>query len=238
MEELDMKNLPKHIAIILDGNRRWARREGLEVVDGHKEGAANVRRIAKFANKLGIKYMTVYAFSTENWNRSKLEVTALMQILGFYLTDLLAEFDNDNVKINFIGKIEGLANNLQVNMHKLMEKTSKNTGLVLNIAFNYGGRDDITTATKNIASKVMSGELNIQDINEQLISDNLYTAGQPDPDLIIRTSGEQRISNFLLWQIAYSEFLFVSKYWPEFTGDDLIDAIKDYQQRSRRFGGK
>lgn len=238
MEELDMENLPKHIAIILDGNRRWARREGLEVVDGHKEGAANVRRIAKFANKLGIKYMTVYAFSTENWNRSKLEVTALMQILGFYLTDLLAEFDNDNVKINFIGKIEGLANNLQVNMHKLMEKTSKNTGLVLNIAFNYGGRDDITIATKNIASKVMSGELNIQDINEQLISDNLYTAGQPDPDLIIRTSGEQRISNFLLWQIAYSEFLFASKYWPEFTGDDLIDAIKDYQQRSRRFGGK
>ena len=238
MKEVDMENLPKHIAIILDGNRRWARREGMDIIDGHKEGAANIRRIAKYANKLGIKYMTVYAFSTENWNRSKPEVAALMQILGFYLKDLLEEFDNDNVKINFIGKIEGLAKNLQVQMHKLMDKTSKNTGLVLNIAFNYGGRDDITTATKKIANKVLNGEITVDDINENLFTDNLYTAGQPDPDLVIRTSGEQRISNFLLWQIAYSEFLFVSKYWPEFSGDDLLDAINEYQHRSRRFGGK
>lgn len=236
MEENDESKLPEHIAIILDGNRRWAKREGLSPIDGHKEGAANLKRIAKFANKIGIKYMTVYAFSTENWKRSKVEVNALMQILAFYLEDLLSEMDNDNVKIKFIGRMDGLAKNIQTNMYKLMQKTANNTGLMLNIAFNYGGRDEITMATKQIAQKILNGNIKIDDINENLISNSLYTANIPDPDLVIRTSGEERISNFLLWQIAYSEFLFYSKYWPEFSSDDLLICIDEYNKRNRRLG--
>ena len=233
---VDLDNLPKHIAIIMDGNRRWAKAHNLDVAQGHKEGAENLKKIAKFANKIGIKYMTVYAFSTENWKRTKEEVGALMKLLKFYIMDFFKSYD-ENIKIKVIGKVSELPKDIQEEIAKVEEKTENNTGLVLNIAFNYGGRDEITTAVKRIAEKVKNNEIKIDDINEKLVSDNLYTAGEPDPDLLIRTSGEERISNFLPWQISYSEFVFTDKYWPEYDEKELLESIKIYQKRTRRFGG-
>lgn len=238
MEGIDYNNLPKHIAIIMDGNRRWAKQRGLEASLGHKEGAENLKRIAKFANSIGIKYMTVYAFSTENWKRTEKEVSAIMKLLKFYLKDFLTSANNDNIKINVIGTDFKLNNEIKEEILKVEEKTLKDTGMTLNIAFNYGGRDEIVNATKKIAEKVKENEMSIEEITEKTIADNIYTAGQPDPDLVIRTSGEQRISNFLLWQIAYSEFVFSNKYWPEFSNEDLLETIKEYQHRTRKFGGK
>ena len=238
MEEIDYNNLPEHIAIIMDGNRRWAKQRGLEASLGHKEGAENLKRIAKFANSIGIKYMTVYAFSTENWKRTEKEVSAIMKLLKFYLKDFLTSANNDNIKINVIGTDFKLNNEIKEEILKVEEKTLKDTGMTLNIAFNYGGRDEIVNATKKIAEKVKENEMSIEEITEKTIADNIYTAGQPDPDLVIRTSGEQRISNFLLWQIAYSEFVFSNKYWPEFSNEDLLVTIKEYQHRTRKFGGK
>lgn len=238
MEEIDYNNLPEHIAIIMDGNRRWAKQRGLEASLGHKEGAENLKRIAKFANSIGIKYMTVYAFSTENWKRTEKEVSAIMKLLKFYLKDFLTSANNDNIKINVIGTDFKLNNEIKEEILKVEEKTLKDTGMTLNIAFNYGGRDEIVNATKRIAEKVKENEMSIEEITEKTIADNIYTAGQPDPDLVIRTSGEQRISNFLLWQIAYSEFVFSNKYWPEFSNEDLLETIKEYQHRTRKFGGK
>ena len=238
MEEIDYNNLPEHIAIIMDGNRRWAKRRGLEASLGHKEGAENLKRIAKFANSIGIKYMTVYAFSTENWKRTEKEVSAIKKLLKFYLKDFLTSANNDNIKINVIGTDFKLNNEIKEEILKVEEKTLKDTGMTLNIAFNYGGRDEIVNATKKIAEKVKENEMSIEEITEKTIADNIYTAGQPDPDLVIRTSGEQRISNFLLWQIAYSEFVFSNKYWPEFSNEDLLETIKEYQHRTRKFGGK
>ncbi len=233
---VNVENLPEHIAIIMDGNRRWAKENNLDTASGHKEGAENLKRIAKFANKIGIKYLTVYAFSTENWKRTKEEVGAIMKLLKFYILDFFKSYDN-NIKVRVIGRTDDLPKDIYSEIKKVEEKTKNNTGLVLNIAFNYGGRDEITTATKKIAEKVKNGELNIEDITEELISNNLYTAGQPDPDLLIRTSGEERISNFLTWQISYSEFVFSDKYWPAFSNQDLLETIAIYQKRTRRFGG-
>ena len=229
---------PKHIAIIMDGNRRWAKEKGIEVKLGHKAGAENLEKLAYFANDLGLKYLTVYAFSTENWKRTKEEVGALMLLLRAYIDKLLKRTTSDNIRIKVLGDIEKIDEGLRKDILKIVESTKNNTGLTLNIAFNYGGRDEITKAVKKIASKVASNELNMQDINEQLISDNLYTEGEPDPDLVIRTGGELRVSNFLLWQIAYAEFLYVQKYWPDFSEDDLVDAIVTFQNRNRKFGGK
>ena len=233
---VNVENLPEHIAIIMDGNRRWAKENNLDTASGHKEGAENLKRIAKFANKIGIKYLTIYAFSTENWKRTKEEVGAIMKLLKFYILDFFKSYDN-NIKVRVIGRTDDLPKDIYSEIKKVEEKTKNNTGLVLNIAFNYGGRDEITTATKKIAEKVKNGELNIEDITEELISNNLYTAGQPDPDLLIRTSGEERISNFLTWQISYSEFVFTDKYWPAFSNQDLLETIAIYQKRTRRFGG-
>lgn len=233
---VNVENLPEHIAIIMDGNRRWAKENNLDTASGHKEGAENLKRITKFANKIGIKYLTVYAFSTENWKRTKEEVGAIMKLLKFYILDFFKSYDN-NIKVRVIGRTDDLPKDIYSEIKKVEEKTKNNTGLVLNIAFNYGGRDEITTATKKIAEKVKNGELNIEDITEELISNNLYTAGQPDPDLLIRTSGEERISNFLTWQISYSEFVFTDKYWPAFSNQDLLETIAIYQKRTRRFGG-
>ena len=233
---VNLENLPEHVAIIMDGNRRWAKQNNLATPQGHKEGAENLKRIAKFANKIGIKYMTVYAFSTENWKRSKEEVSAIMKLLKFYIFDFFKSDDN-NIKVRVIGKTEDLPKDLYEEIQKVEEKTRNNTGMILNIAFNYGGRDEIVTATKKIAQKVANGELKIEDINENQISDHLYTAGQPDPDLLIRTSGEERISNFLPWQISYSEFVFTDKYWPEYDEDEFLKSIQIYQKRTRRFGG-
>lgn len=236
VNKIDLENLPKHVAIIMDGNRRWAKKNGKTTPQGHKEGAETLKRLAKFANKLGIKYMTVYAFSTENWKRAEDEVGAIMKLLKYYILDFFKSND-DNVKVKVIGKMEELPKDIYEEIKAVEEKTKNNTGMVLNIAFNYGGRDEITTATKNIAKLVLEGKLNPQDITEETISQNLYTANQPDPDLLIRTSGEERISNFLPWQIAYSEFVFSDKYWPEYSDEDFIDSIAIYQRRNRRFGG-
>lgn len=235
-EIINVNNLPEHIAIIMDGNRRWAKKNNLNTAQGHKEGAENLKRISKFANKIGIKYLTVYAFSTENWKRSEEEVGAIMKLLKFYILDFFKSYD-ENIKVNVIGRIGDLPKDLQKEIRSVEEKTKNNTGLVLNIAFNYGGRDEIVTAVKTITQKVLDRKLKIDDITENEISNSLYTAGQPDPDLLIRTSGEERISNFLPWQISYSEFVFTDKYWPEYSNSDLLESIQIYQKRTRRFGG-
>lgn len=238
MEEIDVNNLPQHVAIIMDGNRRWAKNKGLTTKEGHKAGSKNLENIAKFCNKIGIKYLTVYAFSTENWKRTKEEVSALMFILKANLDAMLRRMDLENIKIRVIGEKENIPNNLSPKIEKLVEKTKYNTGLTLNIAFNYGGRAEIVHAVKQISEKVKNGEIEINSINEELVSNNLYTAGQPDPDLMIRTSREIRTSNFLPWQLTYTEFYFPDKHWPEFNEEDLLKAIKVYQRRNRRFGGR
>ena len=231
-------NLPKHIAIIMDGNRRWAKQNGLEAKQGHKKGAKTLEDIVRYANKIGIKHLTVYAFSTENWKRTKEEVGALMLLLQNYLDDFSKRADTENIKIKVLGDITALSKGMQASINKAMERTKDNTGIVMNVAFNYGGRPELIYAFKKIATKIKDNELDIEDINEELISNNLYTAGQPDPDLMIRTSGELRTSNFLPWQLAYTEFYFVSKHWPDFTEKDLDEAIEEYQRRNRKFGGK
>ena len=233
--EIDKNNIPKSIGIIMDGNRRWARNLGKKDVDGHKEGAENIKRIARFANNLGIKYMTVFAFSTENWKRAEEEVSALMFLFKKYLTDLL-EIDS-NVRVRVIGRREGLDKDLIKAIEKAEEKTKDRDGMCLNVALNYGGRDEIVNTTKKIAQKVLDGKIEVSDIDEALFANNLYTAGQDDPDLLIRTSGEQRTSNFLPWQLTYSEFYFPNKHWPEFDEDCLLEAIAEYQKRNRKFGG-
>lgn len=238
MEEIDIENLPKHIAIIMDGNRRWAKDRGLTTKDGHKAGSKNLENIARFCNKIGIKYLTVYAFSTENWKRSQEEVSALMFILKANLDSMLRKMDLENIRIRVIGEKENIPTDIQKRIDKLVEKTKNNTGLTLNIAFNYGGRAELVHGAKAIAEKVKNGELKIEDINENTISENIYTAGQPDPDLMIRTSKELRTSNFLPWQLTYTEFYFPEKHWPEFDENELIEAIKVYQKRNRRFGGR
>ena len=238
MEEIDVQNLPKHIAIIMDGNRRWAKDRGLTTKEGHKAGSKNLENIARFCNKIGIKYLTVYAFSTENWKRSEAEVSALMFILKANLDAMIRRMDTENIKIRVIGEKENIPNDIVPRIEKLVEKTKNNTGLTLNIAFNYGGRAELVHATKLIAEKVKNGELLLEDINENTISENIYTGGQPDPDLMIRTSRELRTSNFLPWQLTYTEFYFPDKHWPEFGEEDLLEAIKVYQGRNRRFGGR
>ena len=234
----EQNNYPAHIAIIMDGNRRWARQKNLDIREGHKKGAETLEKIAKYCNKIGIKYLTVYAFSTENWKRSSEEVGALMILLKNYLNDFSKRANTENIKIKVLGDISVLSKGMQNSINKAMERTKENTGLTLNIAFNYGGRAEITYALKQIAEKIKNNELSIDDISEDLISNHLYTKGQPDPDLLIRTSGELRTSNFLPWQIAYTEFYFDNKYWPDFSEEDLLKAIEIYEGRNRKFGGK
>lgn len=234
----EKENFPKHIAIIMDGNRRWAKQRDLPAKLGHKEGAKTLEKIVRYANKIGLGYITVYAFSTENWKRTKEEVGALMILLQKYLEEFLSSDDFENIKVNMLGNIADLDTGLQKSINKIIEKTKNNTGLVLNIAFNYGGRDEIVRAVRKIAEDVKENKINVEDINEQTISNSLYTAGQLEPDLLIRTSGEQRLSNFLLWQLAYTEFYFVQKYWPDFSEQDLDEAISVFEKRNRKFGGK
>ena len=229
-EVVDYNNLPKHIAIIMDGNRRWAREKGKDAKFGHKNGADNLDKLAHFANDIGLKYMTVYAFSTENWKRAEEEVGALMVILGNYLDYFSDKAETENIKINILGDINRVDKKLQKKILDAVEKTKNNTGLILNIAFNYGGRNEIVYAMKNIAKLIENKTITIDDIDEKLISRNLYTKEQPDPDLVIRTGGELRISNFLPWQSVYSELYFTNKYWPDFKNEDLLEAIAQYQK--------
>ena len=235
---MEQENLPKHIAIIMDGNRRWAKNKGLPVSLGHKEGAKTLEKIVRYANKIGIKYITVYAFSTENWKRTEEEVSTLMGLFQSYLDDYSKRADSENIKVKIIGNKNGLSEKMKNSITKCMERTKNNTGITFNIALNYGGRDEIISAIKNIAEKLNNNEIQIEDINEQIISDNLYTKNQPDPDLLIRTSGELRLSNFLTWQLVYTEFLFIEKNWPDFNEKDLDEAIEKYQNRNRKFGAK
>lgn len=238
INDIDKELMPQHIAIIMDGNRRWAKERGLDPRLGHKEGAETLERIATYANEIGLKYMTVYAFSTENWKRTKEEVGALMKLLEIYLDKFLNRESLRNIRIRLLGDVEGLNPSLRDRIYKIIEKSKNNTGLTLNIAFNYGGRDEIVRAVRKISDKVKNNEVDINEIDEDMVSNNLYTQGEPEPDLLIRPGGELRISNFLLWQLAYTEFLFVDKYWPDFSRKDLLEAIYTYEKRNRKFGGK
>lgn len=229
-------NVPNHIAIIMDGNRRWAKERLLPIKVGHKEGANTIEKIVRYANKLGIKHVTAYAFSTENWKRSEEEVAALMSLLKQYLDDFSKKADTENFRIRVLGDISVLRKDLQDSIYEAIERTKNNTGVSFNIALNYGGRDEIVKATKAIAQKVKDGEINLEDINENTLSNHMYTYDIPDPDLLIRTSGELRLSGFLIWQMAYTEFLFVDKYWPDFNEQDLDEAIEVYKKRVRKFG--
>ena len=235
---MEKENFPEHIAIILDGNRRWAKSKMLPIKLGHKQGAETLKKIAKYANKIGVKDLTVYAFSTENWKRGEEEVSALMGLLASYLDEFAKTADIENVKIRVFGDVTPLNENLQNSINQSIERTKNNTGLALNICLNYGGRAEMIKATKEIAELVKLGKINSDDIDEKMIENHLYTYELKDPDLMIRTSGELRTSGFLLWQLAYTEFIFLDKNWPDFNEKDLDYCIEEYQKRNRKFGGK
>ncbi len=228
---------PCHVACIMDGNGRWAKAKGLPRAAGHREGMERVKDIVRMSSDIGIQVLTLYAFSTENWKRPKNEVGLLMNLLVEYLRSELDELHKENVKLLTLGDISRLPESALAEVVAAKEKTKNNTGMILNIALNYGSRLEISEAAKKIAEEVKAGELRIEDIDESTISEHLYTAGQPDPDLVIRTSGEERISNFLLYQIAYAEFIFVKESWPDFTFERYREALLIYQNRHRRFGG-
>ncbi|AOR23271.1 isoprenyl transferase [Clostridium taeniosporum] len=234
---LDMNKVPLHIAIIMDGNGRWAKKRKLPRSIGHKAGVETIRKIVKESKRLGIKYLTLYAFSTENWKRPKEEVSALMQLLVVYLRREVAELHKNGVKINILGDMSKFPEECKAELNKAIEKTYNNTDINLNLALNYGGRDELVRAMQLIAEDLKDNKINKEDISEDLISNYIYTKGMPDPDLIIRPSGEQRLSNFLLWQCAYSEFWYSDIAWPDFKEEDLQKAVFDYQNRDRRFGG-
>ena len=234
--EFNKESMPRHIAIIMDGNRRWAKEKGKNASFGHREGAKTLENVVRYANKIGLEYITVYAFSTENWKRAEDEVKGLMLLLQTYLDDYSKRADTENIKVQILGDITALSSGMQKSIKECMERTKNNTGITFNIALNYGGRDELVKAVKQIADKVQKGEILPDQINEKIIEENLYTKGQPDPDLVIRTSGEKRLSNFLPWQLVYSEMLFIDKNWPDFSSEDLDEAIIEYQKRTRKFG--
>lgn len=231
------EKIPSHIAIIMDGNGRWAKKRALPRFAGHREGMKTVRKVTRCASDLGVKVLTVYAFSTENWKRPKSEVEFLMRLPEEFLGSFLPEMMERNVRVQMIGEPSLLPGYTQRALNEAMDKTKDNTGLILNFALNYGSRSEMVMAMKEIMNKVQRGELTIEDINEDCISAHLMTMHLPDPDLIIRTSGEMRLSNFMLWQVAYSEFWFTDTLWPDFNEETLLEAIESYQKRNRRFGG-
>lgn len=227
---------PEHIAIIMDGNGRWAKQRGLPRIAGHRAGAESVRRTVEACKNLGVKYLTLYAFSSENWKRPESEVKALMQLLERFLKEKTKEMMKQNVRLNAIGRTDMLPDKTRVQLDKAIATTANNTALTLNLALSYGSREEIVDATKAIAQKVAAGEISIDAIDNSTISNHLYTADQPDPDLLIRTSGELRLSNFLLWQLSYSEIVILDKFWPDFAESDLYDAVTHFHSRQRRFG--
>lgn len=230
-------NIPQHVAIILDGNGRWAKAKGLPRNYGHVEGAKTVEKICEEAYKMGVQYLTVYAFSTENWNRPQDEVDALMKLLRNYLKNCIKTAHKNRMSVRIIGDVSKLDADLQKSIAELEEATKDNDGLHFQVAINYGGRDEITRATRKLAAKVAAGELKAEDITEELINANLDTGNLPDPDLLIRTCNEQRISNFLPWQLAYTEFYFTPVAWPDFTKEELLKAVEAYNRRDRKYGG-
>lgn len=235
-DKIDFERLPQHIAVIMDGNGRWAKQQGKLRVFGHQNGVGAVRAVSEACAELGVKYLTLYAFSTENWNRSQLEVDTLMRLLSKTIAEEVKTLNDNNIKLNAIGDLSRLPKYNYDALMKAIEDTKNNDRMTLTLCLSYSGRWEITDATKRIAEKIKSGELDIEQIDEKCFSDNLSTSGMPDPELLVRTSGEERISNFLLWQLAYSEFYFTDKFWPDFGKEDLYQAIVDYQSRERRFG--
>lgn len=235
-DQIDLSKLPKHIAVIMDGNGRWAKDKGKMRIFGHHSGVLSVRDVVEGAVDLDLKYLTLYTFSLENWNRPKLEVMAIMELMVSTIHKEIANFMKKNVKLNAIGDLDLLPKKCYDELMNAIDQTSGNTGLVLTLALSYSSRREILHAVKNIARQVQEGKLNVEDINEEVFEDNLFTKGMPNPELLIRTSGEFRISNYLLWQIAYAELYFTSKLWPDFRKEDLFEAILDYQKRERRFG--
>ncbi len=235
-EQIIQDRIPRHIAIIMDGNGRWAKRQGMARMFGHRQGVETVHRITEAAAELGVEYLTLYAFSTENWNRPKEEVDALMVLLVDTIVKETPTLMKNNISLQTIGDLSRLPQATRNKFLECIEQTSQNTGLTLVIALSYSARWEIIEATKRIASAVKDGELLLEDINEEVLSNYMTTAQMPDPDLLIRTSGELRISNFLLWQLAYSELYFTNCLWPEFTNEEFYHAIVDYQHRERRFG--
>ena len=236
-EQIDMNRIPKHIAIIMDGNGRWAKKRFLPRTAGHREGVERVSEIVEAASDLNVQCLSLYAFSTENWKRPKEEIDALMNLLILYINRELDRIDKNNIRMRVMGDISKLPKNVAEKVQMAIEKTKDNTGMVLNIGLNYGGRDEIVRAVKNILADVKKGKLKEEEINSDVFSKYLYTSELPDPDLLIRPSGELRLSNFMLYQVAYTEFWFSEIYWPDFKPKHLYEAIIDYQKRDRRFGG-
>ena len=233
---INLQKVPQHVAIIMDGNGRWAKSKGMERVFGHRNALTAVRESVKAASEVHVKAITLYAFSTENWNRPKYEVNALMSLLISSLKKELPDFQKNNVKVNTIGDTDSLPKKAQKVLFEVIDATKTNTKIVLTFALSYGSREEIVNTIKNISKKVVNNQLEIEEINEKIINNHLYTFNLPDVDLMIRTSGEQRISNFLLWQMAYAELYFTDVLWPDFRKSDFFDAIIEYQNRERRFG--
>jgi len=236
INKIDRSKLPEHIAIIMDGNGRWAKNRGNKRVFGHKNGVKSVREVVEAAGKIGIKHLTLYAFSTENWNRPKIEINALMSLFITAVKNETKNLMKNNVKLNAVGNINNLPEGVSQNLNSIINKTKDNTGLNLILALSYSSRQEITEMVKNISNKLCSGSIELNDITEELISENLQTKGIPNPELLIRTGGEFRISNFLLWQISYTELYFTEVLWPDFTQNHFFEAIYNYQKRERRFG--
>jgi undecaprenyl diphosphate synthase len=235
-EQINNEKLPKHVAIIMDGNGRWAKRQGFLRVKGHETGTKAVRETVEICAEIGIKNLTLFAFSTENWNRPKLEVKTLMNLLVSSLKKEIKTLIDNNIKLKAIGCLDNLPNKAKKELNEVIEKTSSNSMMTLTLALSYGSREELVSTIKTIAKKVQEGSLSIEDINDATVNQNLYTHNLPDVDLLIRTSGEQRISNFLLWQIAYAELYFTPTLWPDFRKENLLEAILNYQNRERRFG--
>ncbi len=235
-DQIDLTRLPKHIAVIMDGNGRWAKQQGKNRIFGHSNGVNAVRETAEACAELGVEYLTMYAFSAENWNRPQMEVSALMTLLLKTINGELKTLLKNDIRLGAIGDIDALPKGVAKELREAIEKTSGGKRMELILALSYGGKNEIVRAVKQIALKVQNKEIGLHEINEELISDNMYTAGRPDPELLIRTSGEKRVSNFLLWQLAYAEFYFTEKFWPEFNKEELYRAILDFQNRERRFG--
>lgn len=236
METLDLQKLPQHVAIIMDGNGRWAKQRGMSRIRGHEEGAESVRVIVRATREIGIPWLTLYAFSEENWRRPELEVEALMVLLKRFLQSETREMLDNGIRFQAIGRLHKLPKDVQKTVRETAEKTASNRDMVLTLALSYGGRQEITDAVRKMVQKAEAGEIRSSQVSEALVSEHLYTANMPDPDLLIRTSGECRISNFLLWQIAYAEIYMTPIYWPDFRKEQYIEALIEYQKRERRFG--
>lgn len=237
MTSIDLEKLPKHVAVIMDGNGRWAKKRGITRLRGHEKGADAVRKIVRTSREIGIPWLTLYAFSEENWKRPKKEIQALMKLLNRFLKMELKEMQENGIRLQTIGRTQKLPDGTKKVLLDIMEKTASNTEMVLTLALSYGGRQEILDAIRNIAERVEEGRISAGDISEQMVSNYLYTTGMPEPDLLIRTSGEYRVSNFLLWQIAYTEIYITPTLWPDMGRDEFLAAILDFQKRERRFGG-